>query len=158
VTPNQHGVEFAGATNRVMTMMMQRLLATMTVSTMLGVALAGDGPATGLLQVSSHTFRRLVLDSSMKRPMVVEFYADWCKPCHYMAPIVAMMADKYRGRIDFAQIDIDKNSILARRLHIDGVPTLVIFDRATPRGRLKGAHSRTDIESICDSYIDSSSP
>lgn len=59
------------------------------------------------------------------RPVVVDFYVPWCKPCQAMAPILEEIADEYHGRVDFYRVNIDKERRVAVRFKVRHVPALV---------------------------------
>lgn len=62
-----------------------------------------------------------------KRPAVIDFYATWCGPCKRMAPILEELAAEYAGKIDFYQIDVDKETELAAMFGIQAMPTFAFI-------------------------------
>lgn len=93
-----------------------------------------DGKPT---RVDSASFETIVLNS--KTPVVVDFFADWCGPCHAVAPHVERLAARYGGRIRFAKLNVDENPELAERFEILSIPTLVFFRGGRVVDRLVGA-------------------
>ncbi len=89
-----------------------------------------------LQSVSDATFSREVLQA--KEPVMVEFGAAWCKPCHMLDPIVAELAAEWRGRVKVAKIDIDENTESVVRFGVMSVPTLMLFVGGEARERLSG--------------------
>lgn len=75
--------------------------------------------------VSSKDFDALVLGT--KKPIVVDFYADWCAPCKAMTPVLEDLADDYADRVDLIKVDVDNAQELAGRLKISSIPTLLLF-------------------------------
>lgn len=80
------------------------------------------------------------------KPVIVDFYADWCAPCKMVSPILEQLAKDFEGRIDFYKVDVDTQTDLAHLLTIRSIPTILFLstDRkrrphmesgATPRGR-----------------------
>eukprot|EP00638_Chattonella_subsalsa_P000043 CAMPEP_0117752870 /NCGR_PEP_ID=MMETSP0947-20121206/11882_1 /TAXON_ID=44440 /ORGANISM="Chattonella subsalsa, Strain CCMP2191" /LENGTH=121 /DNA_ID=CAMNT_0005571633 /DNA_START=162 /DNA_END=527 /DNA_ORIENTATION=- len=67
--------------------------------------------------------------SSNDTPMLVDFYATWCGPCQLMGPVLEEVADKMRGKLKVAKIDTDANPSVASYYKIQGLPTLVIFNK-----------------------------
>ncbi len=86
-----------------------------------------------------------------EQPVVVDFWAEWCGPCHAIAPSVAKLADEYAGRILVGKVDADEFPDILSRYGIMGIPTLIFFkgghevDRVigvTPYGALKNKFER----------------
>jgi len=77
--------------------------------------------------VNTDDFDEMVLDTSFKTPVLVDFFATWCKPCHYFAPILSTFADHYGGSFLLAKVDVDKNDLLLHRYDIEAMPTVMLF-------------------------------
>lgn len=88
-------------------------------------------------QVTVDNFDRVVLQSS--RPVVVEFYADWCGYCQAMEAPYSRAADAMSSRLTFTKYDLDSGRTIPRRYHVDGVPTFVVFDSGREICRVVGA-------------------
>ena len=71
------------------------------------------------------SFNQLINQSD--KPVLVDFYATWCGPCHTLSPIVQEVARELSGKIKVIKIDVDKNQQAAYRYGIRGVPTLILF-------------------------------
>lgn len=59
--------------------------------------------------------------------VVVDFYADWCMPCRFVAPILEKLEKEFDGSVEFAKVNVDDNAELARRYNISAIPTLIMF-------------------------------
>jgi thioredoxin 2 len=104
------------------------------------------------LKVTEAAFDRTLLGTTV--PVLVDFYADWCGPCHMMAPTLDDFAKQRAGGALVLKLDTDANPKIAGRYGIRGIPTLIVFDQGTERGRhvgvadldtlqrLVGAHGR----------------
>ncbi len=77
------------------------------------------------VHVSDEEFDRVVLGSD--RLAVVDFWADWCGPCHLMAPHIDFLAEDYGERILVAKLDVDENPTTPARYNIMGIPTVIFF-------------------------------
>ena len=80
--------------------------------------------------VEDNTFDQMVLKAS--RPVLVDFWATWCRPCQMVAPVVDELAKEYDGRVDFVKLDTDHNPETARKYNIMSIPTLMIFKGGQP--------------------------
>jgi len=77
------------------------------------------------IHVSDGDFDQVVLQAG--KPAVVDFWADWCTPCHMIAPSVQDLAETYDGRAVVAKLNVDENPGVADRYGIRGIPTLLFF-------------------------------
>ena len=71
-------------------------------------------------------------------PVVVDFTAEWCPPCHMMAPIVEQLADEFAGKVKIGKLDVDANQDIAIRYGVMGIPTLGMFREGKLIDRMVG--------------------
>jgi thioredoxin 1 len=83
-----------------------------------------------------------------KRPVIIDFHALWCAPCKVQSPILKEIAEELGDRVRVIKIDVDKNSELAGRFHIQGVPTLMIFKNGREIYKQAGVHTKQQLMSI----------
>ena len=88
------------------------------------------------LKVSGEDFDRTVLGSGA--PVLVDFYADWCAPCKYVAPLMDELAQTHEGTLLVAKIDTDQAPDLSQKLAIRGIPTVILFKDGEEVGRSVG--------------------
>lgn len=81
-------------------------------------------------KISGKTFKEHVLESEV--PVVVDFYADWCRPCHQIAPILNALSQEHEGVVRFAKVNIDEEPELARAYRISTIPAVLLFDSGAP--------------------------
>ena len=91
---------------------------------------------SNLKEFEDATFEQEVLQS--QRPVLVDFYADWCGPCKMMAPVIDKIASDFDGRLTVGRLDVDANTGVAMRYGIMGIPTLGIFQGGKLVDRLVG--------------------
>ena len=79
------------------------------------------------------------------KPVLVDFFAEWCGPCKMMAPILKEVKDEMGDQVTILKVDVDKNQPLAARHQIKGVPTLIIFRKSKIVWKQSGVVSKIDI-------------
>ncbi len=85
---------------------------------------------------SDATFKQEVLESN--QPVLVDFTAEWCGPCHMLAPVVGKLNDEWNGAVKVGTLDIDANVDTTMQYGVMGVPTLILFKSGQPAERLTG--------------------
>lgn len=90
-----------------------------------------------LSYISDGDFESQVLKSDT--PVIVDFWAEWCGPCRYIAPTFEKWSDEYQGKIKFAKLNVDENPVVPERLRIQGIPTFIIFNHGDIAARIVGA-------------------
>ena len=73
------------------------------------------------------------------RPVLIDFYADWCGPCKAFAPVLDQLKKEVGDRVRIVKIDIDKNQPLAQRLGVQSIPTVMIYQGGALKWRALGA-------------------
>jgi thioredoxin 1 len=95
-------------------------------------------------EVSDATFEDDVLRAD--RPVVVDFWAPWCGPCHAVEPVFAELASRAAGRVEFAKLNVDLNPVTASRYRVLAIPTAILFADGEPRETVVGARSPAHYE------------
>lgn len=84
------------------------------------------------------------------KPVVVDFWASWCAPCHVMAPILKRLAKEFDNQVVFAKVDVQNNRDLASQFNIKSIPTLVLFKNGKEWDRLTGVRGRSELRKIIE--------
>ncbi len=80
-----------------------------------------------IFDVDEHSFQQAVLDASNERPVMVDFWADWCPPCKALTPVLERLAQDFEGRFLLAKVEVDDNMRLAGHYKLRGFPTIILF-------------------------------
>ncbi len=89
------------------------------------------------IKVTQDDFQEKVMESPV--PVVVDFWAEWCGPCHMIAPVVEQLSEEYDGQVTFAKLNVDENPEIAMRYQVHGIPTLIAFQNGQEATRVTGA-------------------
>lgn len=92
-----------------------------------------------------------------ERPVLVDFWADWCGPCHRLAPVIDEIADERAGELDVYKLDVDAEMDVVLRHGVSAMPTLVVFSGGEEIGRIVGALPKGRIVASLDEALSSAS-
>ena len=102
-------------------------------------------------QINDADFDAEVLKADL--PVLVDFWAEWCGPCHVMAPVLDDLAEEYDGRVKFVKIDTEENFDVMSQYGVRGLPTLLIFNNGEPVDRITGGRSKDDLRSSLEKIL-----
>ena len=91
--------------------------------------------------------------SRADRPVVVDFWAPWCGPCHAVEPILRQLEEEHGSRIAFYKLDIDQNAVTASRYSVLSIPTAILFERRRAAETVIGARPRSHFEQAWASWL-----
>jgi thioredoxin len=94
--------------------------------------------------VADDTFEREVLQA--ERPVVVDFWAPWCGPCHAVTGLLEKLAAEHQGKAEFVKVNVDDNIATASRYDVLALPTTILFAEGEPRATVTGARPRSHFE------------
>ena len=102
-----------------------------------------------ILHVSEASFPDDVLQSD--KPVLVDFWAEWCGPCRAIAPLLEDVATERRDSLRVVKVNVDENPQLAGRYGVRSIPTLILFQDGRPQGQRVGSVRRVELEAFLDS-------
>ncbi|MEH6567173.1 MAG: thioredoxin [Halopseudomonas sp.] len=106
-----------------------------------------------LFDVTTDTFDRYVLENSFHKPVLVDFWADWCAPCKALLPTLTTIADSYAGELLLAKVNCDEEAALSERFGIRSLPTVVLFKDGQPVEGFAGIQPESAIRELLIPHI-----
>ncbi len=103
------------------------------------------------VQVTDSSFDQEVLNNS--GPVLVDFWADWCGPCHTIAPVLEELANEYQGRLRVGKVNVDENPETLARFGIGGIPTLILFKDGELKEKVVGVQPKSQLIGLIDQYV-----
>jgi thioredoxin 1 len=101
--------------------------------------------------VTDSTFDELVLKSA--NPVLVDFWATWCRPCQMVAPILEELTGEYSGKLTIAKLDVDQNQQTAQKYHVMSIPTMIIFKAGQPVKNIVGFKPKEKLKEELDAAL-----
>ena len=101
--------------------------------------------------VTDASFESDVLKSD--KPVLVDYWAEWCGPCKMIAPILDELSTQYDGRLQIAKMNVDENQDVPGKFGIRGIPTLMLFKGGQLAGTLVGAHPKAKFTAFIESHL-----
>ena len=101
--------------------------------------------------ITDSNFEADVLGSD--KPVLVDFWAEWCGPCRMIAPSVEAVAEEYQEKAGVYKMNVDENMNVPQQYGIRGIPTLIVFKGGQEQERIVGAVTREAIAKVVDKYL-----
>ena len=102
-------------------------------------------------EVNDKDFDETVIKASV--PVLVDFWAPWCAPCHMVAPVVEELANEYEGKASFVKVNVDGNPLIAARYGIQSIPTLILFKDGKPMQQIVGFRPKSELKKHLDAAL-----
>jgi putative thioredoxin len=106
-----------------------------------------------VVDVTELTFDEAVLERSHERPVVVDFWAEWCGPCHALAPVLEDAIEARAGAVELVKVDVDANPALAGQFGVSGIPAVKAFRGGKVVKEFVGAQSPASVSTFLDDVL-----
>lgn len=114
---------------------------------------ATDGAGALITDTTMQTFGKDVVEASMTRPVIVDFWADWCGPCKQLMPALEAAVQQAGGAVALAKVNADQNQQLCAQLRIQSLPTVMAFWQGQPVDAFQGAVPPSEIKAFIDKLV-----
>src|SRR5881397_2897144 len=94
--------------------------------------------------VTEQSFEEEVLQS--EKPVIVDFWAEWCGPCHAVSPVLDRIVDERNGDLKLVKVNIDEQPSLSQRFGVQSIPTIILFKDGAPAAAAIGAQPKSALE------------
>ncbi|MEW6349560.1 MAG: thioredoxin domain-containing protein [Thermodesulfobacteriota bacterium] len=111
----------------------------------------------GVQQFNEDNFDKAVMEASKERPIVVDFYADWCPPCRVLEPVLKEVAKEFAGRVVIGKVNQDK-SLLGRRFGVSQLPTILIIKDGEVKQSFQGFQTKETLIRAIKKYSGGGTP
>ena len=106
-----------------------------------------------IFDVTASNFEQLVLENSFHKPVLVDFWAEWCAPCKALMPVLAKITEEYQGELLLAKVNCDIEQEVVARFGVRSLPTVVLFKDGQPVDGFAGAQPEAAIRALLEPHV-----
>ena len=114
---------------------------------------AGGAAAVVIKDTDTRSFVKDVLEASRERPVLVDFWAEWCGPCKQLTPVLEKLVREQKGKLALIKLDIDRNPDIAAQLRIQSIPTVFAFYQGQPIDAFQGALPESQLREFIERLV-----
>jgi len=96
------------------------------------------------VKVTTETFKKEVLESEI--PVIVDFWAQWCRPCLMLAPVLEELESDMAGKVKIAKVNVDEEGYLANQYRVSSIPTVYLFENGEVKNQVIGLMRKEDLK------------
>lgn len=105
------------------------------------------------VDITLENAQQLLIDESFKRPVVVDFWADWCAPCKSLMPILEKFATQFNGAFLLAKVNADEQNVIASQFGVRSLPTVMVIKDGQPIDGFTGAQTEIQVRELLEKYL-----
>jgi putative thioredoxin len=106
-----------------------------------------------IVNVTMANAKQMLIDESFQRPVVVDFWADWCAPCKTLMPLLEKIANEYAGQFLLAKVNCDEEQRIAQQFGVRNLPTVMVMKDGQPADGFVGAQTETAIREMLEKFL-----
>lgn len=106
-----------------------------------------------IVTIDESNAAQLLIEESHKRPVVVDFWADWCEPCKVLMPLLEKIANEYQGAFLLAKVNADEQQGITQQFGVRSLPTVMIIQNGQPVDGFTGAQSEAQVREVLSKYL-----
>ena len=106
-----------------------------------------------IVEIDESNAQQLLIEESMTRPVIADFWADWCEPCKQLMPVLEKLAEEYQGAFLLAKVNADEQQMLAQQLGVRSLPTVMVIKDGQPIDGFSGAQPESAVREMLDKHL-----
>ncbi len=106
-----------------------------------------------IVNIDETNAAQLLIEESHKRPVVVDFWADWCEPCKVLMPLLEKIANEYQGAFLLAKVNADEQQGITQQFGVRSLPTVMVIQNGQPVDGFTGAQSEQQVREVLSKYL-----
>lgn len=106
-----------------------------------------------IVDIDQNNAQQMLIEESYQRPVLVDFWADWCGPCKSLMPILEKLAGEYAGQFLLARVDADQQQMIASQFGVRSLPTVVLMKEGQPVDGFMGAQAETAVRELLEKHL-----